>query len=161
MWLPGCYPKKVLGPILVHFFTPSNGFPFNLKFDSTQLVTYTALQGLSPAYIAKLLILHSTIRSLRSSDQSLLSIPWSSLKSKAGGAFIVLVSSHYYHLPQFNDSAGSVIFFKQQLKMYFYTLAILPSCISVFMPTVLFICFNSIFIVYSETFLSICFKSAL
>ncbi len=53
------------------------------------LLVFKALNGLTPVYLSDLLSAHNPGRSLRSSNQRLLNVPWAKLKSRGDRAFAV------------------------------------------------------------------------
>ncbi|XP_029941085.1 uncharacterized protein LOC115383145 [Salarias fasciatus] len=89
------------------------------------VVTYRALHGQAPLYITDLLQPYVTSRSLRSSDQGLLVVPRSRLKTKGDRAFEVVAPTLWNSLPVNLRSADTVDSFKKQLKTHLYSLAFL------------------------------------
>ncbi|KAF7646260.1 hypothetical protein LDENG_00190890 [Lucifuga dentata] len=80
------------------------------------------LHGQTPSYISKLLQPYVTSRTLRSSDQGLLSVPQSRLKTK-GNAFVAMAPKLWNSLPSNLRSLDSVDSFKKQLKIHLFRLA--------------------------------------
>lgn len=93
---------------------------FRIQF-KILLLTYKASNGLAPEYIAELLMPYTPARPLRSSEQSLLVAPWSSLKNRGDCAFAVLGPRMWNSLPLGVRSANSLGCFKSQLKTYLFS----------------------------------------
>ena len=84
------------------------------------LITFKALNGFSPAYIADLLSLHISARPLRSSNKGFLAVPGARLMTKGGKSFSVRAPRLWNDLPEDIRSASSVACFKSLLKTHFY-----------------------------------------
>ena len=84
------------------------------------LITYKALHGLAPTYISELLCPLTTVRSLRSTDQCLLAVPKSRLKTKGDRAFVVVAPILWNRLPLVIKNAESVNSFKKLLKTHLF-----------------------------------------
>ncbi|KAF7647387.1 hypothetical protein LDENG_00173130 [Lucifuga dentata] len=87
------------------------------------VLTYKAVHGQSPAYISELLRPYAMNRSLRSSDQALLSVPRSRLKTKGDRAFKVMAPKLWNFLPLDLRAVDTVDIFKKKLKTHFFKLA--------------------------------------
>ena len=74
--------------------------------------TYRALHGQAPEYISDLIHPYIASRSLRSSDQDLLAVSCSQLKTKGDHAFEVVAPTLWNSLPSDIRSAVSVEAFK-------------------------------------------------
>lgn len=91
--------------------------PVHLRIHFKVLVfTHRALHGLTPAYISDLLQPYSASRSLRSSDQVLLAVPRTRLKTKGDRAFGVVAPGLWNALPLDLRASSSELIFKKQLK---------------------------------------------
>ncbi|KAF7650110.1 hypothetical protein LDENG_00131200, partial [Lucifuga dentata] len=77
-----------------------------------------AFHSQAPDYICELLMPYSTGRTLRPSEQGLLTIFWSKLKMRDDCDFVVLGSSLWNSLPNNIRLAETVGSFKQLLKMF-------------------------------------------
>ena len=95
---------------------------FRIQF-KVLVVTYRALHGQAPTYIRDLLQPYLTSRSLRSSDQGLLVVPRSRLKTKGDCAFEVVAPKLWNSLPLNLRSVDTVDTFKKQLKTHLFRLA--------------------------------------
>ncbi len=73
------------------------------------LITYKALDGLTPQYISDLLSLYDPACTLRSSGRGLLSVPDSRLKTKGDRAFEVRALRLWNTLPEEIWQATSVL----------------------------------------------------
>ena len=80
--------------------------------------TYRAVHGQAPAYINDLIHPHSTTRALRSSEQGLLRVPRTRLKTKGDRAFEAVAPRLWNYLPQKLRASASVEMFKGQLKTH-------------------------------------------
>ena len=82
-----------------------------------------ALNGQAPSYINDLLVTYAPNRSLRSGEQSLLSIPRSRLARAGDRAFSRYAPKIWNSLPQHVKDSPSVPVFRKQLKTHFYRIA--------------------------------------
>ncbi len=80
------------------------------------VIAYRALHGQAPSYIHDILHAHSPGRSLRSSDQDLLTIPRTRLKTRGDHAFCVVAPRLGNSLPLSLRTMCSVESFKKHLK---------------------------------------------
>ncbi|KAK0147495.1 hypothetical protein N1851_013028 [Merluccius polli] len=80
------------------------------------LLTYKSLHGLVPQYLSDLLHLHTTSRTLRSTDSGLLSIPHPRLHTFGDRAFSVAAPAHWNSLPPDIRNALSLDIYKTTLK---------------------------------------------
>ncbi len=87
------------------------------------LFAYNALHNSAPDYICDLIKPYTAPRSLRSSDQLLLSVPHSRCKTKGDQAFSVVGPKLWNSLPLNIRAPPSLDAFKSSLKTYFYSLA--------------------------------------
>lgn len=92
------------------------------------LFVFKSLKQLAPSYIADFLHHHTPLRSLRSSDQLLLTIPPSRLKSRGDRAFAVLGPKLWNELPLHVRLAPSVPIFKSRLKTHLFSLTLYEWC---------------------------------
>lgn len=83
------------------------------------LFVYKSLNGLAPPYLSALLTEHHPSRSLRSSNQRLVSIPKSKLKCRGDRAFSV-VAPKWNDLPISIRVASSLFVFKSKLKTFLF-----------------------------------------
>ncbi|KAF7668169.1 hypothetical protein LDENG_00027370, partial [Lucifuga dentata] len=74
----------------------------------------------TPAYICELLTPYSTGQTLRSSDEGLLAIPRSKLKTRGDCAFAVVAPRLWNSLPKDIRLVETVDTFKRLLKMFLY-----------------------------------------
>lgn len=86
-------------------------------------ITYRALHGQAPDYLASLIHLHTPSRSLRSVNQNLLSTPRTCLKTRGDRAFEAMAPRLWNALPSSIRFAENVDGFKGQLKTYLFRLA--------------------------------------
>ena len=84
------------------------------------LITYKALNNLSPSYISSLLNRYIPSRSLRSSSKSLLQVPRSNLKSYGDRAFSVCAPKLWNSLPDDIKFSTSITIFKTKLKTHLF-----------------------------------------
>ncbi len=84
---------------------------------------FKSLNGLSPTYLDALVKRHTSARSLRYSDQQLLTVPRSRLKLKGDRAFSVAAPKLWNVLPVSIRSAPTISSFKSLLKTYLLTQA--------------------------------------
>ena len=87
------------------------------------LLTHKALNGTAPQYLRDLLSAHTTGRSLRSSEQNLLSVPRTNLTRYGDRAFSVAAPTLWNVLPCNLRNTKSLAAFKRDLKTYLFTLA--------------------------------------
>jgi len=87
------------------------------------MLVFKSLNGLAPVYMSDLLSSHNSGRSLRSSNQRLLTVPRSRLKTRGDRAFAVAAPKLWNSLPAPIRSASSLHEFKAKLKTYFFSLA--------------------------------------
>ncbi len=98
--------------------------PIKLRVDfKVLLFAYKALHNSAPDYICDLIKPYTASRSLRSSDQLLLSVPRSRCKTKGDRAFSVVAPKLWNSLPLNIRASPSLDAFKSSLKTYFYSLA--------------------------------------
>ncbi len=95
---------------------------FRIEF-KVLLMVFKALHGFSPKYIAELLIPYQNSRNLRSSNQMILHVPKTRLKSKGDRAFSVAAPRLWNLLPMHIKSSPSVDVFKSRLKSYLFSRA--------------------------------------
>ena len=84
------------------------------------LITFKALRGSAPNYISELLKPYTTARPLRPSDQDLLLIPRTRLKTRGERAFSSIAPTLWNRLPLQLRLADSVSTFKSLLKTYLF-----------------------------------------
>ena len=84
------------------------------------LLTYRCLHGMAPQYLSELLTWYAPTRHLRSSDQCLLAVPKSKLKSYGDKSFQVAAPKAWNDLPFHLRSASSLDMFKRNLKTYLF-----------------------------------------
>ena len=98
--------------------------PINYRIKFKVLVlTYKALHGQAPAYISDLLHSYTTNRPLRSSNQGLLVVPRTRLKTRGDRSFEAVAPNLWNALPIALRSAVSVEAFKKQLKTHLFKFA--------------------------------------
>ncbi len=103
-------------------------------------VCFKSLNGLAPTYLDALVKRHTSARSLRSSDQQLLTIPRARLKLKGDRAFSVAGPKLWNLLPVSIRSAQPISSFKLLLKTYLLTQAFNLSECWVLCSLCLFVC---------------------
>ncbi|MDG2555462.1 hypothetical protein P7M41_26055, partial [Vibrio parahaemolyticus] len=86
-------------------------------------ITYRALHGQAPAYLTDLVSFHCPVRSLRSAEGHLLTVPHTRLKTKGDRAFKAVAPKWWNALPHELRAASSVDIFKKQLKTHLFRLA--------------------------------------
>ena len=79
------------------------------------LLVYKALNGMAPLYIRELLSYRTCSRSLRSTDQELLAVPKSRLKTYGDRAFSIAAPKLWNELPLYLTRTSSVHLFKKYL----------------------------------------------
>ena len=100
--------------------------PVTLRIDfKILLLTFKALNGLAPQYLADLLQPHDPIRNLRSAELALLDLPWSNRVTRGDRAFAVRAPTLWNSLPLDLRLASSLTIFKSKLKTHFYRKAFL------------------------------------
>ena len=77
----------------------------------------------TPQYLRNLLSVCTSSRSLRSSEQGLLSVPRTNLTRYGDRAFSVAAPTLWNALPRNLRNTKSLAAFKRDLKTYFFTLA--------------------------------------
>ncbi len=87
------------------------------------LLVYKSRNGLAPTYLCELLTEYQPIRSLRSSNQDLLSTPKSRLKCRGDRAFCIAAPRLWNALPLSIRQASSVNIFKSRLKTFLFSKA--------------------------------------
>ena len=98
--------------------------PVKFRIDfKVLLLTYKALNGQGPSYIADSLVSYTPSRALRSSNTGLLEVPRNSKKKIGDAAFVNYAPKLWNAIPIEIREASSVDVFKKQLKTFFYTLA--------------------------------------
>ncbi len=98
--------------------------PVRFRIEYKLLVfVFKSLNGLAPTYLDALVKRHTSARSLRSSDQQLLTIPRARLKLKGDRAFSVAGPKLWNLLPVSIRSAQTISSFKLLLKTYLLTQA--------------------------------------
>ena len=80
------------------------------------LLVYKALNGMAPLYITELLSYRTCSRTLRSTDQKLLAVPKSRLKTYGDRAFSVAAPKLWNELPLDLRSLDTINLFKKHLK---------------------------------------------
>ena len=86
-------------------------------------ITYRALHGQAPVYLANLIHLHTPSRSLRSVNQNLLVMPRTRLKTCGDRAFEAMAPRLWNALPTSIRFAENVDCFKGQVKTHLFRLA--------------------------------------
>uniref|UniRef100_A0A8C6M8E0 Reverse transcriptase domain-containing protein n=1 Tax=Nothobranchius furzeri TaxID=105023 RepID=A0A8C6M8E0_NOTFU len=87
------------------------------------LFVFKALNSGAPKYLSEIIHQHVPVRSLRSANQILLTVPRYSLKSRGSHAFSVLGPSLWNELPADIKQAKSLETFKTRLKTHLFSLA--------------------------------------
>ncbi len=85
------------------------------------LVTYKSLHGQAPEYISELLTEHKPTRSLRSSDQGLLTVPRTNMVTYGDRAFANVAPVLWNSLPSSVREQSTVNSFKVHLKSHLFT----------------------------------------
>ena len=96
---------------------------FYVLFFKVLLLTYKALNGQGPSYIATSLTKYTPARALRSSDAGLLEVAGRSHKKIGDAAFVTYAPKLWNTLPMNIREADTVDIFKRQLKTYLFTKA--------------------------------------
>ena len=102
----------------LHWLPVSFRIDFNIL-----LITFKALHGLAPSYIADMSEYHNPGYSLRSANKALLDIPDTKLVTMGDRAFSARAPKLWNALPEGLRLADSLGSFKSQLKTYLYTKA--------------------------------------
>ncbi len=119
-FLTGTKKRDHITPVLASL----HWLPIKLRVDfKVLLFAYKALHNSAPDYICDLIKPYTASRSLRSSDQLLLSVPRSRCKTKGDRAFSVVAPKLWNSLPLNIRASPSLDAFKSSLKTYFYSLA--------------------------------------
>ena len=84
------------------------------------LLTYKALNGLAPLYLEELLVYKHNSRSLRSSDEKLLEVSKSRLRTVGDGSFSFAAAKSWNELPKGIRLCTSVASFKNSLKTHLF-----------------------------------------
>ncbi len=84
------------------------------------LLTYRCLHGMAPQYLTELITPYQPSRQLRSSDQSLLTIPTSRLKTYGDKSFSVAAPMAWNNLPFDLRSQTTLEHFKKNLKTHLF-----------------------------------------
>lgn len=92
---------------------------FRVRF-KVLVLTYRALNGQAPEYIADLVSRYVPGRTLRSADQGLLNVPRTNLRTKGDRTFQAVAPALWNALPQTIRIAPSVDIFKKNLKTYLF-----------------------------------------
>ena len=87
------------------------------------MITFKALHGLTPSYLATLISLPVSTRALRSADQMVLKVPLTRLKLKGDRAFSVAAPRLWNTLPLAVRTAPTMTGFKSKLKTHLFSLA--------------------------------------
>jgi hypothetical protein len=87
------------------------------------LITYKCLNDQAPEYLCELISVYNPPRSLRSTDQNLLSVPTTRLKSYGDRAFSKAAPTLWNKLPEDVKRATSLGDFKQKLKCHLFKLS--------------------------------------
>ncbi len=87
------------------------------------VLVYKSRNGLAPTYLCELLTEYQPIRSLRSSNQDLLSTPKSRLKCRGDRAFCIAAPRRWDALPLSIRQTSSVNIFKSRLKTFLFSKA--------------------------------------
>lgn len=95
--------------------------PIKYRIDFKILIlTFRALHGQAPPYIADLIQPYSSARSLRSAGQNLLMVPRTRFKTRGDRSFQAVAPKLWNRLPLLLRSLDSVDAFKKQLKTFFF-----------------------------------------
>jgi len=86
-------------------------------------MVFKALHNMSPDYIVDLLGVYKSGRTLRSSNQLLLTVPYSKKKTRGDRAFSVAAPKLWNNLPANIRQAQTIEIFKSHLKTYLFNLA--------------------------------------
>ena len=106
--------------IATHQSVESGGVKLFLQEDGHHHhLTFKALNGLAPSYLSELIALHSPTRTLRSSTESLLTVPTSN-QAFGDRAFSVCAQQLWIKLPQAIKASDNVDIFKKRLKTHLF-----------------------------------------
>ena len=89
---------------------------WSTRYKVTRYQVYKALNGMAPLYITELLSYRTCSRKLRSTDQKLLAVPKSRLKTYGDRAFSVAAPKLWNELPLDLRSLETINLFKKHLK---------------------------------------------
>ena len=118
--LTGTKKREHITPVL----SSLHWLPVKFRIDfKILLFVFKSLNGLAPEYVSNLINVHRPPRALRSSDQLVLDVPRSFLRTKGDRAFAVAAPTLWNSLPLSVRSATSLATFKTHLKTYLFTLA--------------------------------------
>lgn len=117
--LTGTRKRDHFSPVLASL----HWLPIKFRVDFKILLFAYSIAQLAPDYISKLIKPYRAVRSLRSCDQLLLSVPRSRCKSKGYCAFSVAAPKLWNNLHLGIRASPSLDVFKTSLKTYFYSLA--------------------------------------
>ncbi len=125
-FLTGTKKRDHITPVLASL----HWLPIKLRVDfKVLLFAYKALHNSAPDYVCDLIKPYTASRSLRSSDQLLLSVPRSRCKTKGDRAFSVVAPKLWNSLPLNIRASPSLDAFKSSLKTYLYSLAFEWCCV--------------------------------
>ena len=105
--------KKYITPVLIQLHWLLVHFRILFK---VLLLVYKALNGMAPLYITELLRYRTCSRTLRSTDQKLLAVPKSRLKTYGDRAFSVAAPKLWNELPLDLRSLVTINLFTKHLK---------------------------------------------
>ncbi|XP_042341014.1 uncharacterized protein LOC121942011 [Plectropomus leopardus] len=118
--LTGTRKHEHISPILASLHWLPIHFRISFKI---LLFTFKSLNGLAPPYLSELLQPYTPLRSLRSADQLLLSVPKTKRKLRGDRAFAVAAPKLWNDLPLHIRQASSLSVFKSHLKTHLFSLA--------------------------------------
>ena len=95
---------------------------YRIQFKILMFV-FKSLNGLAPLYISELLPPNDSTRALRSTDQSLLKIPQTNLKTRGDRSFSAVAPTLWNKLPPHVRASQTLPVFKSRLKTYLYSMA--------------------------------------
>ncbi len=151
-YLIGTKKRDHITPVLASL----HWLPIKLRVDfKIILFAYKALHNSAPDYICDLIKPYTASRSLRSSDQLLLSVPRSRCKTKGDRAFSVVAPKLWNSLPLNIRASPSLDAFKSSLKTYFYSLAFEWCCVCT-LNSLIGVLWNYILIVFDTCFIFCC-----
>ena len=118
--LTGKRKRDHISPILASL----HWLPVSFRIDFKILMfVFKVRNGLAPQYLTDVLQCYAPARALRSSDQLLLAVPKTRLKTRGDRAFGAAAPRLWNSLPWHIRSAGSIEVFKSSLKTHFFSLA--------------------------------------
>ncbi len=118
--LTGVRKREHITPVLISL----HWLPVHFRIDfKVLLLVFKCLNGLAPEYLSDLLSIHNPVRSLRSSNQRQLNVPWARLKLRGDRAFSIAAPKPWNSLPVYIRTASMVHDFKGKLKTYLFSLA--------------------------------------